>query len=1056
MQNKGIIKFFAIVFVIVCLFQLSFTFFSTRVERRAKAYANDSRAEELIASLSNGDVGREAFLRDSIYNAREQYYLDSMENVVIYNPLLLRKYTYKDVKQRELNLGLDLRGGMNVIMEVSVVDVIRGLSGNSTDPTFNQALELARERQKSSNDDYVTLFGRAYEELDPNAQLASVFSTRELKDRVPFNASNEAVLKVIREEAEGAIDRTFNILRTRIDRFGVAQPNIQKLQTAGRILIELPGVKDPDRVRNLLQGTAKLEFWETYSFADPEIYSSFETANERLRSMLPNETSTESAVETNDAKTPEDETVIEKSIVDTEIVVDTITGEEVGKTTLEQMVDSLDTQEQQQLSFDEYAKENPLFAYLNPPIYQNAQGQWERGSSAMVGSAFIRDTARVNRMLASVSHLFPKNLKLMWTIKPERSTPDVLQLIAIKATTRDMQPRLTGEAIADARQDVNPVSGGVEVSMTMNAEGAKVWRQMTRDNIGKQIAIALDNHIYSYPVVNQEISGGQSSISGGTMTIEEAQDLANILKAGKLPAPARIVQEAVVGPSLGQESINAGMWSFLLAFIMILIYMIFFYNKSGWVSCVALIANVFFIFGVLTSFGAVLTLPGIAGLVLTLGMAVDANVIIYERVREELRSGKGLRLAIQEGYKNAYSAIIDSNVTTFLTALVLFIFGSGPVQGFATTLMIGILTSLFTAIFISRLIFEGMLKRNKNISFDTKITHNWFTSNNFNFLKMRKVTYSISVAIILIAIVSLFILGLNAGIDFKGGRTFVVRFDQAVSVPEIRDVLEPVFEKAPEVKTFGPNTQVKITTDYKIDEDSPKVDQEVELILYNALQGFYDSDISYAEFASEAAVVGDKYSGILSSEKVGPTIAYDITRNAILAVVFALIIIFAYIAVRFSKWQYGVAGVICLIHDVMFTLGIFSLFYSIMPFSMEVGQSFIAALLTIIGYSINSTVVIFDRIRENVSWHPKRTLGENVNNAINSTLGRTVNTSASTLVVVLMIFIFGGESVRGFVFALLCGIAAGTYSSIFNAGELAFDMITARDKKKEEKKALKK
>lgn len=1054
MQNKGIIKFFAIVFALVCLFQLSFTFFSTKVERDAREYAGDSRTEELVAALSNGDAGRESFLRDSIYHSREQYYLDSMENVVIYNPLWLRKYTYKDVKQRELNLGLDLRGGMNVVMEVSVVDVIRGLSGNSQDPTFNQALALAKERQKNSNDDYVTLFGKAYEELDPNAQLASIFSTRELKDRVPFNATNEEVLKVVREEANGAIDRTFNILRTRIDRFGVAQPNIQKLQTAGRILIELPGVKDPDRVRNLLQGSAKLEFWETFSYTDPEIYTAFEAANERLRAMLPSQEKTEPTTTPENEEVVTEETVTEDIV--TENVIDSVTGEEVAKTTLEQMADSMDTEQQQQLSFDEYAKENPLFAYLNPPIYQNAQGQWERASSAMVGSAFIRDTARVNRMIASVSHLFPRNLKLMWTVKPERGSNDVLSLIAIKTTTRDGEPRLTGEAIADARQDVNPVNGGVEVSMTMNAEGAKIWRQMTRDNIGKQIAIALDNHIYSYPVVNQEISGGQSSITGGTMTIEEAQDLANILKAGKLPAPARIVQEAVVGPSLGQESISAGMWSFLLAFIMILAYMIFFYNKAGWVSCVALIANVFFIFGVLTSFGAVLTLPGIAGMVLTLGMAVDANVIIYERVREELRAGKGLRLAIQDGYKNAYSAIIDSNVTTFLTALVLFIFGSGPIQGFATTLMIGILTSLFTAIFITRLIFEGMLKRNKNISFDTKITHNWFTNNNFNFLKTRKVTYTISAGIILIAIVSLFTLGLNAGIDFKGGRTFVVRFDQTVSVPEVRSVLETAFDKAPEVKTFGPNTQVKITTDYKIDEDSPEVDQEVENKIYEALKGFYTEDIAYSEFTSEAAVSGDKYIGILSSEKVGPTIAYDITRNAILAVIFALIIIFAYIAVRFSKWQYGLAGVICLLHDVMFTLGVFSLFYSIMPFSMEVGQSFIAALLTIIGYSINSTVVIFDRIRENVNWHPKRTLGENVNNAINSTLGRTVNTSASTLVVVLMIFMFGGESIRGFVFALLIGILAGTYSSIFNAGELAYDMITRNEKRKEAKKALKK
>ena len=1046
MQNKGIIRFFAIIFALVCLFQLSFTVVSTLADRKMKEYANDVQALDAAKELANGDIGRESFIRDSISKARERFYFDSIENENIYNLLWLRKYTFKEVKERELNLGLDLRGGMNVIMEVSVVDVIRSLSGYSPDTTFNKAIDLALQRQKSSNEDFVALFGKAFQEIAPNASLASIFSTIELKDKIPFNATNEEVLKVIRTESNGAIATSYNILRSRIDRFGVAQPNIQELQTKGRILIELPGVKDPERVRKLLQGTARLEFWETYSFADPEILNAFEEANKRLRDMQALQEETKPAEETTPAEKPKQQpdneaaTALEMAAsADTSLLAD---GSEAS--ILEQAVDSAE-QKKSEYTFEQYAKENPLYAYLQPSTYRNEQGQTMVYPSATIGHAHIKDTARINSMLKSVSNLFPRNLKMMWTVKPDKKGTNVLNLVAIKTTTRDGSPRLTGEVVTNARQDVDHVTGSPNVSMSMNTEGARIWKQMTHDNIGKQVAIVLDGHVYSYPNVNTEIAGGQSSISGGSMTIEEAQDLANILKAGKLPAPARIIQEAVVGPSLGQAAISAGMWSFLLAFIMVLVYMIFFYDRAGWTACVALIVNLFFIFGVLTSFGAALTLPGIAGIVLTLAMAIDTNVIIYERVREELRAGKGLRLAIQDGYKNAYSAIIDITITTLLTAIVLFVFNSGPVQGFATTLIIGTLTSFFTSIFITRLMFEARLNRNKAITFDSKITRTWFSNNQFHFIKNRKITYVISASLIAISLISLVALGLNYGIDFKGGRSYVVRFDQPVSVPDIRSALGEAFEKNPEVKTFGPNTQVKITTDYKYDDNNVDVDKEVEAKLYTALKPFYkEVDISQKDFLTESSNVENKYLGILSSEKVGATIAYDIKFNAALAIFFALLIMFGYIALRFKKWQYGLAGVITLAHDALVTIGMFSLLYSILPFNLEVDQAFIAAILTVIGYSINGVVIIFDRVRENVYEHSKRTLFTNMNNAINSTLGRTINTSGSTILILLMIFLFGGESIRGFIFAMLVGIAAGTYSSIFNAASLAYDMINGK------------
>jgi SecD/SecF fusion protein len=1040
MQNKGAIKFFAIALAIVCLFQLSFTFFSKRVEKKAVEYSRNEAAVSQAKELAKGDAMLEQVMLDSISKSRERYYLDSMSGQTVYN-ILVRKYTYQEVKERELNLGLDLKGGMNVTLEVSVVDIVKALSGYSTNPVFTQAIDKALEKQKNSQADFVTLFGESFTEVDPNAKLAAIFNTVDLKDRISFNSTNDEVLSVIRKETKGAIDRTFNILRTRIDRFGVAQPNIQQLQTAGRILVELPGIKEPERVRKLLQGTAQLEFWETYQFADLVQY--FEEANQRLRESSGDKV----------ADSLSNDSIVEQPAEIAQAETDTTTlkaADTSSSALLDKISDSTAT-DQQGASFEKYAKENPLFAYLNPAIFPNAQGQYFPGQGATVGYASIKDTARVNSMLQHTKASFPRDLRLHWTVKPEKDRPDVLELVALKVTSRDGKAPLGGEAIIDARQDYDP-NGRVEITMLMNAEGAKTWKRLTGDNIGNQIAIVLDNYVYSAPRVNGEIPNGRSSITGN-FAIEEAQDLANILKAGKLPAPARIVQEEVVGPSLGRESINAGLASFIIAFFLVLIYMVLYYNRAGWVADLALVTNIFFIFGVLTSLGAVLTLPGIAGIVLTLGMAVDANVIIYERVREELRAGKGLRLAITDGYNNAYSAIIDGNVTTLLTGIVLYIFGSGPVQGFATTLIIGIITSLFTAIFISRMIFEGLLKKNKNITFDNAYTRYAFTKVDFKFISMRKKMYIASGILIFIGIISLSTKGLNFGVDFSGGRTYVVRFDKEVNTNDIRNSLSDAMGEAPEVKTFGSSNQVKITTKYMIEEDTQSADSIVESRIFEGVKQFYTTSMTFKDFTSDDDT---KVLGRLSSQKVGPTIADDIKQGALMAVFFALVIIFIYIAIRFKKWQYGIGGVLSLAHDTLITLSLYSIFSGILPFNLEVDQAFIAALLTIIGYSINDTVIIFDRIREYIGLYPKRAIEDNMNHAMNSTLGRTFNTAGTTLVVLIAIFIFGGEVIRGFVFALMIGIAVGTYSSIFIASPIAFDFITLSNKRKKRKAELKK
>ena len=850
----------------------------------------------------------------------------------------------------------------------------------------------------------------------------------------------------MREEAESAIDNSFNVLRSRIDRFGVTQPNIQKIGASGRILVELPGVKEPERVRKLLQGTASLEFWLTYN--NTEIFPMLEQANAVVKEL---QKASDAAAAGEEQQALQDTEVVDVTeITDgqvTEVAVSEESAEQDLLAELENRPDAAAMTGADEAVMDEF----PLFAKLSPALSETGQIM----NGPVIGYAKSYDTAAVNSMLNTpqVRMLLPRDVKLMWGVKPIDPAETTYELYAIKANTRDGKAPLDGSAVADAKGDFAEQGSAAEVSMTMTPTGAKTWARMTADNIGEFIAIVLDGYVYSAPRVNSEIPNGRSSISG-QFTIQEAKDLANVLKSGKLPAPARITQEAVVGPSLGQESINSSMISFVIAFCCVLIYMMLFYNKAGMVASIALVANLFFLFGVLASFGAVLTLPGIAGIVLTMGMAVDANVLIYERVKEELRGGKGLSLAVNEGYKNAMSAIIDSNVTTIITGIVLFVFGNGPVQGFATTLIIGILTSLFTSLFITRLIFTGMLSRGKNIRFSNKWSENFLQNVHVNFLGIRKWAYGVSLLLIVIAAVSLMTRGLNYGVEFSGGRTFVIRFDQVISDNDVRYALDQTFMsddvegdaayKSFEVKQFGSEAQMqkRITTQYKYDDDSQDANTTVERLMYEALAPLFATPLTFEEFHSTAT---NPY-GIISADMVGPSVASDITRNSFIAVFIGLFAIGIYIIIRFRRWQWGAGSVIALAHDAFLTIGVFSLFYGILPFSMEVNQSFIAAILTIIGYSINDKVVVFDRIREYMGLYPKRSMFDNINNAINHTLSRTINTSATTFVVLLAIFLFGGEVIRGFVFALMFGVVIGTLSSIFLATPVSYDLMSRKAK----------
>jgi len=999
MRNKGAIRFFAIALALVSIYQLSFTFFTGKVERNAR-------------EIAQGNINL------------EYRYLDSMATEPVYNFFWLKKYTYRECQEREVNLGLDLKGGMNVTLEVSIVDVLRSLSNHSTDTTFNKAIDLARRMQASSQEDFVSLFGKAFTQINPNAQLASIFNTIDLRDRISHKSTNEEVLSVIRKEAQSAFDNTFNILRSRIDRFGVTQPNISKLEGTGRVLIELPGVKEPERVRKLLQGTANLEFWETYENA--ELYQYFLDANNRIKELKEgsiNINKDEEAELVEESKT----SLLEDLIGDNEQV-----EEDSTETSIVDELLSLDSSTDEIQNPNQIAKDYPLFSLLRPNV--NQQGDLMKGAG--VGIAHYKDTAEINSLLRlpQIRTIFPRDVRFLWSYKALRGTQDFYELVAIKVTSRDGLAPLDGGSVSNARSEFGQTGARAEVSMAMNSEGAKIWARLTRENIGRQIAIVLDNYVYSFPVVQGEIKGGRSSITGD-FSITEAQDLANVLKSGKLPAPARIVEEAIVGPSLGKEAISSGLFSFLIAFIIVLFYMMFYYSHAGVVANIALLSNVLFIMGVLASLGAVLTLPGIAGIVLTIGMAVDSNVIIYERIREEIRAGKGIKLAVSDGYKNAYSAIIDGNITTLITGIILFSFGTGPVQGFATTLIIGILTSLFSAIFITRLVFEYFLDKNKVVKFGNKFTINVLANANFSFLKARKVSYVISTILIVVSLISLSIRGLNMGVDFTGGRTYVIRFDESVRVSDVQSSLRASLDnQTPEVKTFGSSNQVKITTKFLIDiiDEEANIDSLVERKLYEGLTPFLKNDIGFEEFVDNHR---------MSSQKVGPTIAHDITIAAIWAVFFSLIGIFLYIFLRFKNWRFGLGGIAALVHDTIIVLGIFSIFYLRLPFSMEIDQAFIAAILTVIGYSINDTVIIFDRIREFFGLYKRRDKEEVINSALNSTLARTMNTSLTTIFVLFIIFIFGGEVIRGFVFALLIGIIIGTYSSLFIATPIYFDAL---------------
>ncbi|MBP3662141.1 MAG: protein translocase subunit SecDF [Bacteroidales bacterium] len=1001
MQSKGAIRFVAILLLLASLWQLSFTLVTQIQENKAEKYAeNKAIAAMESAEFSKVAEADKAFYLDSIRKDENRWYIDSISSEKIYFG-----YTFKDVKSKAINLGLDLKGGMNVMLQVQLKDLVKALGGNNAAPEFAQALNLAQERSVNSRQDYITLFAEAWQETSNGMPLAQIFGTFELRDKIGPESTDEQVIEVIRAEAESAVSNSFNVLRNRIDRFGVTQPNIQKLGNSGRILVELPGVKEPERVRKLLQGTASLEFWATYDNAEIEAYLA--EANATLAQLLGDDV----AVEETKA---EGEDLLAEELQQTEADAEAMAA---------------------------YKKQNPLFAVLQP---SGARG------NACIGYAHYADTAKINKYFAmpQIKGLFPPEFKPMWAVKASPYIPggNTFELVAIKATSRDGKAPLDGGVVTDARVQYGNTGGNPEVSMSMNGEGASVWARMTGDNIGKQIAIVLDGMVYSYPMVNSKIEGGSSQITGN-FTLEEAEDLANVLKSGKLPAPATIIQEQVVGPSLGAESINAGLISFVIAFVLVLLYMVLFYQGAGLVADVALLCNVVLLFGTLVSFGAVLTLPGIAGLVLTLGMAVDANVIIYERVKEELRAGKGLSKAISDGYSNAYSAIIDGQITTLLTGFVLFVFGSGPVQGFATTLIIGIITSVLTSIFITRIIFDDRVSKGKNVTFDNKFTRNFLQNTHVDFLGKKKIAYIVSGTLIVISLVSIFTKGFTYGVDFTGGRTYVVRFDQPVSAEEVRAAAIAEFDGAVEVKQFGGESQMKITTQYLVENESTDADAEVENKLYNALNGFFTNEISFAEFTSTL----DNPNGIISSDKVGPTIANDITRDAIIAVIIALIVIFAYIAVRFRGWTWGLGGVTGLAHTALIVIGFFSLFSGILPFSLDIDQTFIAAILTIIGYAINDTVVIFDRIREYKELHPKADFKLNVNEALNSTLSRTMNTSLTTLITMIAIAIFGGEVIRGLAVALILGIVVGTYASIFIATPIMFDVTKKADAKKEQK-----
>ena len=985
MQNKGFVKVFAVLLTLVCVFYLSFSFVTRHYTNKAKEFAK-------------GDV------------KVEQDYLDSLANEKVF----FGNWTLKQCREMEISLGLDLKGGMNVILEVSVPDVIKALADNKPDEAFNQALANAAKQAISSQDDVITLFVREYHKIAPDARLSELFATQQLKDKVNQKTSDAEVEKVLRTEVKAAVDNSYNVLRTRIDRFGVVQPNIQSLEDKmGRIMVELPGIKEPERVRKLLQGSANLEFWETYNAKDVAPY--LQAADNKLRSILANEAPADSAAVDSTAAP-----VVAQATSTADSLAAALKGENKA----------------QSVDLAQIKKEHPLLAVLQV----NSSGQ-----GPVVAYANYKDTADINKYLSmkEIQAELPKDLRLKWGVSAYEYDPkgQTFELYAIRSTERNGRAPLEGDVVVSAKDEYDQF-GKPAVSMSMNTDGSRRWAQLTKQNIGKSIAIVLDGYVYSAPNVNTEITGGNSQITGH-FTPEQAKDLANVLKSGKMPAPARIVQEDIVGPSLGQASINAGVFSFIVALILLMIYMCSMYGFiPGMVANGALVLNMFFTMGILSSFQAALTMSGIAGMVLALGMAVDANVLIYERTKEELRAGKGVKKALADGYSNAFSAIFDSNLTSIITGVILFNFGTGPIRGFATTLIIGILISFFTAVFMTRLVYEYFMNKDKwlNLTFSSKISKNLMTNVHFDFMGRNKQWFTITGIILVICIGSLFVRGLSQSIDFTGGRNFKVQFENAVEPEQVRELIASKFgDSNVSVIAIGTDKKtVRISTNYRIEEEGNNVDSEIEAYLYETLKPVLTQNITLETFIDRENHTGGS---IVSSQKVGPSIADDIKTSAMWSVVLALIAIGLYILIRFRNIAYSVGSVVALTSDTLMILGAYSLCWGWMPFSLEIDQTFIGAILTAIGYSINDKVVIFDRVREFFGLYPKRDRKQLFNDSLNTTLARTINTSLSTLIVLLCIFILGGDSIRSFAFAMILGVVIGTLSSLFVASPIAYMMM---------------
>ena len=998
MKNQGIVVFLTIIVTLLCLYYLSFTFVSNSVQSDAIAYASDE----------NGNVSF----------SKKQSFLDSVWNEPVYN-LLGIEYSYKDIKETELGLGLDLQGGMHVTLEVSPVDIIKGLSGNNDDPKFLEALDLAEELQRNSQADFVDLFQQAFNEVSPNGRLAPIFANAANRDKdISFQSSDGDIVKLIKEEVSQAIDRSFNILRTRVDRFGTSQPNIQQLPGTGRIQIELPGVENRERVRKLLQGVAKLEFWEVLNFYDQELAGPLSAVNSKLvnESRLNANALTEGGSADAGASTQQED------------LSSLLTGGDEDTSALAERVAS-DTSALDSLTNTQISE---FFTMIRYPQ----------------GLVNLKDTTKINRILARIQNgdlkgMLPPTVRFLWDVHPitleDGSGDEVLPLYAIRMG-RGGKALLTGEVVTDARQSFDERTAPA-VSMSMNGAGARAWKRITGESIGKRIAIALDDYVQSAPTVNSEIPSGQSIITGN-FTLEEAQDLANVLKAGALPARTRIVEEAVIGPTLGKEAQGQGVISIVAGLLIVVVFMVSYYSKGGLVANVALLFNIFFILGILAQLNAALTLPGIAGIVLTIGMSIDANVLIFERIREELRNGTSLLSAISAGYSKAYSSIIDANVTTFITGIILFMLGQGPVKGFATTLMIGIACSFFSAVFITRVIVTWMTKKGdkSKISFDTPFSKNLLANLNLDFLSKRRIAYIVSSSIIVFGIVLVIAEGgLNFGVDFTGGRSYIVQFNNSVVASDLKVALADDFEDAgTEVKWYGSDNVVKITTSYLVNDESTEADEAVEKALIAGV-----SEATGQTYVEDATKVDADHFSIAGSSKVGATIADDIKTASAEAMIFSIIAIFIYILIRFKKWQFSLGAILALVHDTLFVIAAFAI-ARLFGKAFEIDQVFIAAILTIIGYSINDTVVVFDRIRENLAIRPHEKAIDTFNLSINNTMNRTLITSFTTLIVVLILLVFGGEVLRGFSFALFIGIIVGTYSSIFIATPSVLDLGKAK------------